>query len=213
MSINYKLKKLEEFKGRVNKFCKKPINDEKLSERLKEYNELQEGNKVLRKDIYSIKEEKKRKEFSKQQRGLIKQFNQVINRKELFESVKKLFNKDKLSNGDYINYVDGFHLIAIHLEINNIGTTKLRKVYHELLSIKESIQPHDDTIIYKIQMVRPKLAYLAARERKISKFVSFIDDIINELCKGSTFSEAKFDRFMDMMEGIVAYRKYVGNDQ
>lgn len=131
-----------------------------------------------------------------------------------FEKIKQTFKKENIPNRDYKVYVDNLKLVSEDLKRQSIGTTQLRKVYNEILDIYENIDDYqqNNSLYYRLQMLRPKFAYLAARNQNIKKFITFIDDIIQIICKGDIVDTKKFMKFKDMMEAIVAYRKYVGND-
>lgn len=149
---------------------------------------------------------KVKKEISK----IKNSFRSIIKNEMLFESVKELFEKENIEENIYLLYIENLHLIAIYLKNNGIGTTKLRKVYDQILDIYKNIK--DNNLLYKMQMLRPKFAYLAGKNKAIENFVIFIDDIIGIICKNGKVNKYKLTQFKDMMEAILAYRKYIGND-
>lgn len=77
----------------------------------------------------------------------------------------------------------------------NITTNQLRNIYDQ---VKKS---H----INQVQMIRPKLAYVAARQNNplAREIVKFFDELINNID-----NEKKLESFKDFFEAIVAYHKF-----
>ena len=61
---------------------------------------------------------------------------------------------------------------------------------------------------YKIELLRPKLAYTAGRHREVLPLQEVLDKAIKEIDD----DEGKFDRFKDFFEAIVAYHRKWGKD-
>ena len=61
---------------------------------------------------------------------------------------------------------------------------------------------------YKIDLLRPKLAYTAGRHREVLPLQEVLDKAIKEIDD----DEGKFDRFKDFFEAIVAYHRKWGKD-
>ena len=61
---------------------------------------------------------------------------------------------------------------------------------------------------YKIELLRPKLAYTAGRHREVLP----LQEVLDEAIKGIDDDEGKFDRFKDFFEAIVAYHRKWGKD-
>ncbi|MEX2513507.1 MAG: type III-A CRISPR-associated protein Csm2 [Cyclobacteriaceae bacterium] len=77
-----------------------------------------------------------------------------------------------------------------------ISTHQLRNIYDKVLKCNEN----------NIQLIRPKLAYVAARQQKAEakELVKFF----NELIKDIENSPSKLESFKIFFEAIVAYHKF-----
>lgn len=75
-----------------------------------------------------------------------------------------------------------------------ITTTQLRNIYGKIVKA-ETFQ--------SLKMIRPNLAYIAAREKKAKNIVMFFEELI----KGVD-SEIKLKSFKKTMEAVVAYHKF-----
>lgn len=84
----------------------------------------------------------------------------------------------------------------IHEVSNGLTTSQLRNVYSKILDAKEPID---------LQLVRPNLAYVAARQdnQNAKKFMAFVDYLIQQVD-----SSEKQKKFNKLMEAMVAYHKY-----
>ncbi|MCF8222296.1 MAG: type III-A CRISPR-associated protein Csm2 [Bacteroidales bacterium] len=80
----------------------------------------------------------------------------------------------------------------------SISSSQLRNIYGKVVSI-------DDVDITGIQLLRPKLAYVAARQDKQDAriFVEYIDELISKIN-----NESHVKSFKIFMEAIVAYHKF-----
>jgi len=80
----------------------------------------------------------------------------------------------------------------------NITTSQLRNIYSKILRVKEDN-------LTALQLIRPKLAYVAARQQKneARDLVIFFDEIIAGI---KTSSQAK--SFKTFFESVMAYHKF-----
>ncbi|HPR72985.1 MAG TPA: type III-A CRISPR-associated protein Csm2 [Bacteroidales bacterium] len=79
-----------------------------------------------------------------------------------------------------------------------ITTSQLRNIYSKILSIKEDN-------LTALQLIRPKLAYIAARQQRgeSKELVMFFDEIISLV---KTSEELK--SFKTFFESVIAYHKF-----
>lgn len=77
----------------------------------------------------------------------------------------------------------------------DLTTHQLRQMFAEVKGARDVIQ---------LQLARPKIAYLGARQEKesVKKIVALIDFMIENT------GEDQLDEFKNFMEAIVAYHKY-----
>ena len=80
-------------------------------------------------------------------------------------------------------------------------TSQIRNIFGEVKKME-----FDE---YKIELLRPKLAYTAGRHPKqVGPLQEVLDDAIKEI----DGDKAKFERFKDFFEAIVAYHRKWGKD-
>jgi CRISPR-associated protein Csm2 len=79
-----------------------------------------------------------------------------------------------------------------------ISTSQLRNIYDKLLKVKEENYS-------QVQLLRPKLAYVAARQNKAEakEIVNFFNEIISKIS-----SEDELRSFKIFFESVVAYHKF-----
>lgn len=79
-----------------------------------------------------------------------------------------------------------------------ISTSQLRNIYDKLLKVKEDNYS-------QVQLLRPKLAYVAARQNKAEakEIVNFFNEIISKIS-----SESELRSFKIFFESVVAYHKF-----
>lgn len=79
-----------------------------------------------------------------------------------------------------------------------ISTSQLRNIYAKIKTI-------EDKDLVSIQLLRPNLAYIAARQgqQDARKFVEFIDNLV-----AGIKSEKQVRSFKIFMESLVAYHKF-----
>ena len=80
----------------------------------------------------------------------------------------------------------------------SITTSQLRNIYAKVLRVKEND-------LNSLQLIRPKLAYVAARQNKqgAKDFVNFLDEIISKIS-----TPAQISSFKTFFESLVAYHKF-----
>jgi len=84
-----------------------------------------------------------------------------------------------------------------------ITHSQLRNIYSKILALKD-----DD--ITGLQLIRPKLAYVAARQKnkEAGVLVRFFDEMISEINNTDEFKS-----FKTFMESVVAYHKFYHPDK
>ncbi len=81
---------------------------------------------------------------------------------------------------------------------NSISTTALRNVYDEVMQ---------KSTVADIQMFRPKLAYIVAKDKKFRPLLELIDKVIEKI-----ENEKNILNFKKFMESIVGFHKFYTTD-
>lgn len=83
---------------------------------------------------------------------------------------------------------------------SNLSTHQLRRIYSEIIKVKG-----DD--VASLKMLRPHLAYMAARQDKedAKKVMALLDDLIKQVQ-----SEDQLNSMKQFAEALVAYHKFYG---
>lgn len=85
----------------------------------------------------------------------------------------------------------------------NLKTAQIRKVYSAVKKIQMSAEFNRNELI----MLKPKLAYAAARNRAVGDLRDALTQAINHVDDADTFKN-----FVDFFEAILAYHKAAGGD-
>ncbi|MDE0087841.1 MAG: type III-A CRISPR-associated protein Csm2 [Candidatus Poribacteria bacterium] len=85
----------------------------------------------------------------------------------------------------------------------NLKTAQIRKVYGAVKKIQMSEEFNRNELI----MLKPKLAYAAARKPEVEDLKDVLTQAINEVDNTD-----KFKNFVDFFEAILAYHRAFGGD-
>lgn len=85
----------------------------------------------------------------------------------------------------------------------NLKTSQIRKVYGAVKKIQMSEEFNRNELI----MLKPKLAYAAARKAEVEELKDTLTNAINEVD-----DDEKFKNFVDFFEAILAYHKAYGGE-
>ncbi|MBA1336541.1 MAG: hypothetical protein HPY66_2976 [Firmicutes bacterium] len=110
----------------------------------------------------------------------------------------------RLKEIDYDEFCDNARKYAEKLRYGKVTTSMIRKVYSRVMNAKNAKE---------LKMLRPQFAYTAGRNEKkleLKEFMDILDHLVREMVPES---EDQMDNFKKFMEAIVAYRKFVGNDE
>jgi len=190
----------------------------------------------LKLNIKDVQEKLKAKEKkgNKNIRDLKDQLNELRkNEKELKERFK-----EKVKNGFYEvenleinqeNILEVSKIIGAYLSMN-IKTTQIRKLLDAIrrlqTEINKSIKDKDKNqkessvspkerknLKLELLMLKPKIAYTAARHEQLKPFIKFIDPFINEVINKSSsdsIDKEAFQKLVYFIESIVAYHRFYG---
>lgn len=94
-----------------------------------------------------------------------------------------------------------------------IKTNQIRNIFSHINSIKTKFRNkgniYSDEIETSLILLKPKLAYAAGRQEKVSEFQKFMFEIIDTVVNSKERKKA-IENFFDLVEAIVAYHKFYG---
>ncbi len=132
------------------------------------------------------------------------QYNKRQNQKELIDDFKSDWIKlaiDKKS----IDYCAKF---GEYLVSERTTTSQLRNFFEELRRIQNTGEFKDDEIPTSVLMLKPRLAYAAKRSN--SNGMRVLYNIFDKKVFSHLDTPDNFDRFVHLMEAIIAYHKFNG---
>lgn len=104
----------------------------------------------------------------------------------------------------YDVFCDNAKAYAERLKGGKVTTSMIRKIYSRILAAEN---------IMELKILRPQFAYTAGRNEKnyvLGEFMDILDTVVRNM--KVTEDKTEFNNFKQFMEAIVAYRKYVGDD-
>ena len=122
----------------------------------------------------------------------------------LSEEEKEILNISKLKD-DYDKFIVYAKKYAEYLKDNRLSTSQIRKVYSDIMNANNAME---------LKRLRPKLAYIQGRNKKvigIQSFLSILDKGLERLSVDNREDEIK--SLKEFAETIVAYRKYYGDKE
>ena len=173
------------------------------------------------KDIYEkemkISEEKEEKEkirLRKEKRKDLEEFKKIA--KEGFEKVKQIENIV-----EYENIVDISKIIGAYFQTQGVNTTKIRKFLDAVRKLQAEInkkspsdkEKENKDLRLEILMLKPKIAYTAAKHKQLKPFVKIINHFIDEVYNNSSpnfIDRNSFQKLVYFIESIVAYHRFYG---
>lgn len=105
-----------------------------------------------------------------------------------YDYLLKLFEENTPLN-EVFNSIEKF----VKNECKVITTTQLRNIYAKVVLAEKNSE---------LKMLRPNLAYIAARQNKAKNIIKFIDQLIQKVN-----NEQQLKSFKKVMESFVAYHK------
>ncbi|MDE0399144.1 MAG: type III-A CRISPR-associated protein Csm2 [Candidatus Poribacteria bacterium] len=106
--------------------------------------------------------------------------------------------------------VDAAEKLGESLKNRGLKTSQIRKVYSTVKKIQMSKEFQQNDLI----MLKPKLAYAAARNRAVTDLkdalTQAIDKVIDEVAQEKR--KFKFKNFVDFFEATLAYHKAAGGE-
>ena len=92
---------------------------------------------------------------------------------------------------------------------NTLTRSQIRTIFTEVRQI-EALWPKPEAL-RRLSMLKPKLAYQAARSNTVSHLRDVLRDAIDEVVKAPAEKQnERFQRFVDLFEAILAYHRAQG---
>ncbi|SDD13257.1 type III-A CRISPR-associated protein Csm2 [Halanaerobium congolense] len=108
-----------------------------------------------------------------------------------------------LEETDYDDFCDTTLEYAEKLKNGELTTSQIRKIYSRIMNADT---PRD------LKILRPQFAYTAGRSDKagVKDLMELLDFLVKKM---DETSQKQHGNFLQFMEAVVAYRKYVGGDK
>jgi CRISPR-associated protein Csm2 len=121
-----------------------------------------------------------------------------MSNENVIENVKR--DLDSILNGDIEKLVNNAEKLGIHLGKEKMTTSQIRNIYSDVKQMQK-FKP------YELNLLRPKMAYAAKRNRETKDLQEVLDFAIRKID-----DENKFEKFKDFFEAIVAYHYKYGKE-
>ena len=126
---------------------------------------------------------------------------------------------DKIPDYNYL--VEKAKELGKHLaQKNEVKRSQFRRVFTHIKKIQSKVESKvknrefseadtiPEEIMKEILLLKPKMAYTAARHRNIKKFYEVVVKFVNKMQ-----TAADFRRFYDFVEATLAYHRYFGGKE
>lgn len=104
--------------------------------------------------------------------------------------------------------------LASQLVRDGLGTSQIRNIFSEVRQIESMWRSggQSQAAMRRLILLKPKMAYQAARERKVENLVKGLSEAIGfvERAENDAQQEERFTKFVELFEAILAYHKAKG---
>ena len=124
---------------------------------------------------------------------------------EIVKKVGALGKLEDLSADDLVEFCDQF---GNELKEGDVTTSQMRKVFNQIKRMHLEVRSPGSQAAFNpdmVKLLKPKIAYLASREKRLKPFKRVMDALIDKVR-----DVQDFDRLADFMEAVIAYHKYYG---
>lgn len=134
----------------------------------------------------------------------------------------KQFQEPEIDQATIVDIIANHNVEMLVKEANRFGEalqragltkSQIRAVFGRVRQIQGKWDTQDAaTNLRQVLLLKPRLAYQAARELKVRPLAKVLTYAIDTVAKGKTATDQKerFDRFVDMFEAILAYHTAAG---
>ncbi len=124
---------------------------------------------------------------------------------------KKLISQiiiDKNAAGTLVSYADR---LGKQLKEEDLKASQIRAVFDEVRQIEALWLQDEEKALYRVHLLKPKLAYRAAREKKgVPALKEVLTLAIDLVVEKRELAKERFRRFTEFFEAIIAYHKAHG---
>ena len=104
--------------------------------------------------------------------------------------------------------------LAVQLKDDGLSTSQIRNIFSEVRRIESKwrSEGEQEAAMRRLVLLKPKMAYQAARQKEVKRLVVNLDQAINfvEKANDPQEQEARFMKFVELFEAILAYHKAKG---
>jgi len=108
---------------------------------------------------------------------------------------------DAILAGNSEKMVNDAERLGKHLADRRMTSSQIRNIFSEVKGMHEFEK-------YKLDLLRPKLAYTAGRHKQVQDLQEVLDAAIRKVGD----DESKFENFKNFFEAIVAYHRLYGKE-
>jgi len=127
------------------------------------------------------------------------------------EEDKKLISRiiiDKDAAGTLVSYADR---LGKQLKNEDLKASQIRAIFDEVRQIEALWLQDEEKAIYKVHLLKPKLAYRAARSSNgVPTLKEVLTIAIDLVVEKPELAKERFRRFTEFFEAIIAYHKAHG---
>jgi len=100
---------------------------------------------------------------------------------------------------------------AVHLVKDNLTRSQIRNIFTEMRKIEGLWEADPEVAVRRLTMLKPKLDYQSARSRQVSYLKNVLSEAIDYVIRADDKERnARFQRFTDLFEAILAYHRSEG---
>ena len=119
-----------------------------------------------------------------------KQFKLNDSSKNRYNDLLSLSDTEGKNPAETLNLIKEF----VEYKTRDLTTTQLRNIWDEIKDVKTP---------GKLQLVRPRLAYIAGRNTKIRQLVEFFDVLASDVT-----TKQQVESYKTFIEAVVSYHKF-----
>lgn len=127
------------------------------------------------------------------------------------EEEKKLISQiiiDKSAAGTLVSYADR---LGKKLKEEDLKASQIRAVFEEVRQIEALWLQDEEKALYRVHLLKPKLAYRAARSKNgVPTLKNVLTVAIDLVVEKRELAKERFRRFTEFFEAIIAYHKAHG---
>ena len=129
-------------------------------------------------------------------------------RKNSGEGMSDSQAKDWIEQGNTKELVSHAKDRAKELAKAKVKTNQIRRIYGPVIKIQEQLSADDNKWERELSMLKPRVFYASAREKKLESLKNDIVEFIEVIEKSKEDKKTAVKKFCAFMEALVAYHKW-----